>query len=99
MGDPEASIAEWRSQFRQDIESYVSREAVEACVVPARYELPETSGNTYRGFTDPSGGRVDSMTLAIAHREGETYTLDVIREVRPPFSPDSTVDDFASLPA
>jgi hypothetical protein len=37
------------------------------------------------------------MTLAIAHREGETEILDVIREHKPPFSPEAVVEEFASL--
>jgi hypothetical protein len=42
--DPTAAAAEYGAQFRSDIESYVLREAVEACVVPDRYELPPVEG-------------------------------------------------------
>jgi len=34
--------------------------------------------------------------LAIAHREGETEILDLIRERKPPFSPEAVVEEFAS---
>jgi hypothetical protein len=41
------------------------------------------------------------MTLAIAHAEGtdepRRIVLDVVREIRPPFSPDAVVGDFAAL--
>src|SRR5262249_15016896 len=37
------------------------------------------------------------MTLAIAHCEGTTQILDVIRERRPPFSPKAVVEEFVSL--
>jgi hypothetical protein len=37
------------------------------------------------------------MTLAIAHREGDRAILDVIREAKPPFSPESIVSEFAAL--
>jgi hypothetical protein len=38
------------------------------------------------------------MTLAIAHRDKEgTAILDLLREVRPPFSPDTVVKDFATV--
>jgi hypothetical protein len=47
----------------------VSREAVDACGIPGRHELPPVSGTNYSAFVDPSGGSADSMTLAIAHRE------------------------------
>jgi hypothetical protein len=39
----------------------------------------------------------DSMTLAIAHKEGATVILDAVREVRPPFSPKATVEEYARL--
>jgi len=51
----------------------------------------------YTAFVDPSGGSQDSFTLAIAHAESEVAILDCIREVRPPFSPDDVVADFAAL--
>jgi len=37
------------------------------------------------------------MTLAIAHAQGDVRVLDALREVRPPFSPESVVVDFAAL--
>jgi hypothetical protein len=37
------------------------------------------------------------MTLAVAHREGDRAVLDALREVRPPFSPESVVAEFAPL--
>ena len=37
------------------------------------------------------------MTLAIAHEEDGLGVLDAVREVRPPFSPDDVVADFAVL--
>jgi hypothetical protein len=47
-------------------------------------------------IADPSGGSADSMTLAIGHSESSGLTiLDCIREVKPPFSPDNVVREFA----
>src|SRR5215471_8194895 len=46
---------------------------------------------------DPSGGANDSFTLAIAHKEGQTSVLDVIRERRAPFSPESVVEEFCAV--
>jgi hypothetical protein len=37
------------------------------------------------------------MTLAIAHRQADRAVLDVIREVRPPFSPESVVREFSNV--
>src|SRR5690606_39212632 len=70
-----------------DVETFVLREAVEACVEPGCIEEPPRPGVRYVAFVDPSGGSSDSMTLAIAHRAGERGVLDAVREQRPPFSP------------
>jgi hypothetical protein len=95
--DSAVAAAEYDAQFRRDIEAYVSREAVEAVVARGRRELPFQSGYSYSAFVDPSGGSQDSMTLAIAHQEGERIILDAIRERRPPFSPEGVVAEFAQL--
>lgn len=95
--DPAAAAAEYGAEFRDDIVDFVPREVVDACTVRERQELLPQSGVTYRAFVDPSGGSSDSMTLAIAHAHGDTAVLDAVREVRPPFSPEAVVADFASL--
>jgi hypothetical protein len=95
--DSVAASAEYGAEFRKDIESFVSREAVEAVTVPDRRELPFLSGTEYVAFVDPSGGSNDSMTLAIAHRAGEMAVLDALREIRPPFSPEGAVAEFCDL--
>ncbi|MCA0344130.1 MAG: hypothetical protein LCH99_30975, partial [Proteobacteria bacterium] len=95
--DPAKAGAEYGADFRNDIESFVSREAVEACVEPGARERAPVSGQRYFAFVDPSGGSADSMTLAIAHAEKTTAMLDAVREVKPPFSPESTVSDFSKL--
>ncbi len=95
--DEARAAAEYGAQFRRDVESFVSREAVDAAIVPDRRELPPRSDVVYFGFVDPSGGSQDSMTLAVAHWENEHAVLDVTRERRPPFSPDDVVREFAAL--
>jgi hypothetical protein len=51
------------------------------------------------GFVDPSGGSIDSMTLATAHVSlvRRLCVLDGYWERRPPFSPDSVTADFAEI--
>jgi hypothetical protein len=93
--DPSVAASEWLAEFRADIESYITREAVEACIEPGVRERPAARGVRYVGFVDPSGGRGDSMTLAIGHGEGDCAVLDCLREVRPPFDPASVVREFA----
>ena len=98
--DPAGAAAEYGAQFRTDIAAYVTEEVVDACVVTGRYELPRSTAHTHIAFVDPSGGSVDSMTLAIGHaeeRSGETVAVvDCIRETKAPFSPKAVVRDFAA---
>jgi hypothetical protein len=93
--DPANYVAEYEAQFRTDVENFLSREVVEAAVVDGRFELPPIRGVTYWAFCDPSGGSADSMTLAIAHQEGNRVVLDLVRERKPPFSPDAVAKEFA----
>jgi hypothetical protein len=95
--DPVSASSEWDAEFRSDIETYIAREAVEQCIIRGRIELPSVVGVHYSAFVDPSGGSQDSFTLAISHVEGDKKVLDALREVRPPFSPDSVVREFATL--
>ena len=95
--DEAAAAAEYGAEFRRDIESFVSREAADACVIPGRRELPPVAGVRYFAFVDPSGGSHDSMTLAVAHRGSDgKAVLDSVYEVRPPFSPAEVVEEFAA---
>jgi len=95
--DEVAAATEYGAEFRRDLETFVSREALEGCIVQARHELLPLSSNSYVAFVDPSGGSQDSMTLAVAHREDDRVVLDCLREVRAPFSPDAVVREFAQL--
>jgi hypothetical protein len=95
--DPASAAAEYGAQFRSDVESFVNREAVEACVSVGVRERPPMSGVTYSAFVDPGGGSSDSMTLAIGHRQDDVIVIDVVRERRPPFSPED-VDRFDDVP-
>ncbi len=97
--DPAAAAAEYGAEFRTDVETFVSREVVEAAVVPGRHEVPPASDVRYFAFVDPAGGSGgDSFTLAIGHRGGEErLVLDTLRERRPPFSPEAVVEDLAAV--
>jgi hypothetical protein len=95
--DPASAAAEYGAEFRTDVETFVSREVVDAAVVAGRHELPPVDRLRYVGFVDPSGGSADSMTLAIAHRDRDRVVVDAVRERRPPFSPDDVVLEFAAL--
>lgn len=97
--DPASAAAEYGAEFRSDIESYVRKEAVDACVVPGRFEQPAVSRIEYcAGFDAAGGSGQDEMTLAIGHyaRQGERVTavLDLVIGVKPPFSPETVVAEF-----
>ena len=93
--DPASAAAEYLAEFRTDIEAYVSREALDTVVEWGVAERGPLPGKRYAAFVDPSGGSADSMTLAVAHKEGEIAVLDLLREIRPPFSPEGVVTEFA----
>jgi len=95
--DPAGAAAEYHAQFRTDVESFVSGEAVEACVSLGVRERAPLPGIHYSGFVDPSGGSADSMTLAIGQEQNGVAILDAVREVWPPFSPEDVVSEFATL--
>ncbi len=95
--DDEASAsAEYGGLFRKDVDVFIAKEVVEACVLPGVVELAPLPTLIYHAFVDPSGGSQDAMTLAIAHAESGRVVLDCTREVRPPFSPEQVVDDFVA---
>jgi hypothetical protein len=96
--DAQAASAEYLGEFRGDIQSFIAREAVDACVSRSVLERAPISNVQYYAFLDPSGGSSDSMTLAISHRDPDgTIVLDCLRERKAPFSPDAVVSDFANL--
>lgn len=97
--DYSAAQAEWLAQFRADISSFLSLELIEQAVISNRFELPKVEGISYHAFCDPSGGRQDSMTLAVAHKDSVTNktVLDVLRESKPPFRPETVTEEFSQV--
>jgi hypothetical protein len=97
--DHAAASAEYLAEFRSDLEAFVAREVVQACVSAGVHERPPLPSLAYRAFCDPSGGSSDSMTLAIGHNDHtrQTVVIDALREARPPFSPEQVVQEFAAV--
>ena len=95
--DAPAAKAEYLAEFRTDIEALLTQEAVTACIDSGILERPFNRQNNYVAFVDPSGGSSDAMTMCIAHKEGATVVVDVIREYKPPFSPEAVVAEYADL--
>lgn len=96
--DYERAAAEYLCKWRDDLAAYIDRATVDAVIARGCRERGPQSGTRYVAGCDPSGGRVDAMTLAIAHRDkAGAAILDLVREVKPPFSPDSVVAEFAAV--
>ena len=96
--DPEGAQAEWLAAFRTDLQAAFSPEALEVCTVKGRYELPSSPFIEYRAFTDPSGGKADSFSLAIGHRgESGAVVIDLVRAWDPPFSPKDVTVQIAEV--
>jgi hypothetical protein len=95
--DPAAFSNEYDANFRTDLESFVSPGAVERVAVQGRTYLPYDPGR-YVAFCDPAGGSgQDSMTLAIARREGNKAVLCRVVEWRPNFDPDEVAREASEI--
>jgi hypothetical protein len=97
--DPAAARAEYGAEFRTDVETFVALDKVDAAVVPGLEARPANwLAYTYFGFLDAAGGSgTDSITMAIAHAEGENVILDRVEEIRPPFSPEEAAEQFSAV--
>jgi len=94
--DPDAARSEWFAQFREDVEAAFSLESIEQCVIPGRTELMASSLN-YVAFVDPSGGRRDQFTVAVAHRQKDKAIVDLVRAWRPPFNPEQVTKECSEI--
>jgi hypothetical protein len=95
--DPERASAEYLAQFRSDLEAFVSREVIEACVGDY-FELTPEAGRSYYAYVDPAGDSGgDSFACAISHRDGNGVVVDLVRERRPPFMPSQVIDELIPL--
>jgi hypothetical protein len=98
QADPARANAEYLAQFRADVEAFVSREIVQACVSTGVYERPPLSSTSYKAFLDFAGGSgSDSLTLCIGHKDGNVVVIDALREVKPPFSPEFAIAQVVAL--
>ncbi|HEV7910048.1 MAG TPA: hypothetical protein VGP28_02965, partial [Methylocella sp.] len=94
--DPASANSEYNAEFRDDIAAFIDRDIVEGCVDRGVHERLRLAGQQYVCFIDSAGGSgSDSFTGAIAHKEGNVFFLDAVREYRPPFSPKNVVEEIA----
>lgn len=102
--DPVSAGAELGANFRDDISTWVPREAIEAAVVPGRLSVAPKPDTTYVGSLDLAGGgsaESDPAAAAVAHndmRNGRlVQVLDALLEIRPPFRPSEVCAEFAAF--
>ncbi len=93
--DPVSAAAAYGAEFRIDIESFISRDAGDACVEWGTQERDPVIGTRYTAFVDVSGGGADSFALAVSHKEGDVGVLALVREVKAPLSPEGVIAEFA----
>jgi hypothetical protein len=96
--DPQLYGAEYLSQWRDDLATFITRDLIDAAVDRGVVVRPPQPGKNYHAFCDPSGGVGDSFTAAIAHREGQNIVvLDALYEKRAPFNPSVATGEIAEL--
>ena len=93
--DPQSAAAEYDSLFLTDLRAFLDEQVIQDALDHGCHERPASPRHTYQCFVDPSGGRADSFTAAVAHRSGDQFFLDVVREYRPPLDPAVVVADIA----
>ncbi len=96
--DPVSAESEYGSVFRGDLSNFLDPDLLTSVTRTSPLELPYAQGIEYFGFTDPSGGRDDAFTLAIAHKDEDGKAIiDLVREKIPPFDPAEVTADFAEV--
>ena len=93
--DPIAARSEWDAQFREDISQFLEDALIDRALAPGCKSRPREAGLRYAAWCDPSGGRHDSMVLAIAHQERGQVVLDKLIRSAPPFEPETVVAQYA----
>jgi len=96
--DRSSAESEWMVSWRSDIEGFLDPDLVKAAAVlpgplsPQQYQV-------YQAFTDPSGGRNDSFTLAIGHFnfENQKYATDLVKAFPAPFNPSEVVKEISQI--
>jgi hypothetical protein len=95
--DPVSAASEYGAEFRSDVERFVTLEVVTACTEFGVYERPPERSLSYVAFVDPSGGRADAFTFAVAHSSDDKIVLDLARSFAAPFSPASVIAEISHV--
>jgi len=96
--DPVAAASEYGAEWRSDVSAFLDPEVVREAVAAGRHELLPADGVSYRSFCDMAGGSgKDAAAVAVAHEQDGVRVLDALRIVRPPFSPERTIEEFSAF--
>lgn len=96
--DPERFGAEYLCKWRDDLSTSIDRALLAAAVDKGVIVRPPIDGVNYVAGCDASGGRNDSFTAAIVHKERDgSITLDVSFERKAPFNPSEVVSEVIRL--
>ena len=95
--DPVSAASEFGSEFRNDIDSFITEEIVRPTILKDVFEIPPKDGVHYTGFVDGASGSGggDSMTMGIAYKDEGGAVLACLLERRPPFDPEAVTEEFA----
>jgi hypothetical protein len=96
--DPPLYRAEYLSEWRDDLSTFVSRDLLDNSVDRGVLVRSPVDGVVYFAFADASGGEHDSFTLGIAHRDkDDSIVLDLLFERQPPFDPYEVTAEIVKL--
>ena len=79
--DGDSFSREYGANFYESASAFLSADAIEACIVRGRYELPPQESVFYTAALD-AAFRGDAFAFAVTHRVGEKVVQDVTRSWR-----------------
>jgi Terminase large subunit, T4likevirus-type, N-terminal len=97
--DRTAAKTEFLGAWRDDLSSFLTEAAVDACVARGVKIRGRVEGVRYQAFCDAAGGTgADAFSFAIGHLQQDgKATLDVLVEREPPFNPEVVVEEYVQL--
>jgi hypothetical protein len=90
--------SEFLNLWREDLSDFIPFDVIEAATDFGTYERAPISGTQCRAYADCAGGTgSDSFAFAIAHRAGQQYVVDAVREYKPRFVPSAVIAELTEL--
>lgn len=100
MENDTRALSEYGSSFRDDLESFLPGDVVEACIPEGVTSVPYKSGQVYQCGIDPAGGRgKDRFGCAISHYDWKQkkVVLDLAIQRKPNFKVGALVKEMSRL--